>query len=344
MSKVRAQQKADRIKFSLFVVVALAITAYLVIVTGEIRMGSREEYRAVFTNISGLRAGDQVRVASVPVGRVKQIQVRDDNTVLVTFDVKDDIELNTSTTATVRYRNLIGDRFLALDRPKEAAPVLRAGGTISLDRTSSALDLDTLLNGFKPLFVGLNPAQINDLSTQIVQVLQGQTSAISTLLTTVGRVTQTIGDRQGLIRQVVDNLDTVLATVDDRRDVLGTLIDELSDLVGGLDRQDSKILTAAGDISGFAQSAAALLAQVRGDLTPTLRQLALAAGEVNQKATTLDQVLERFPSHYQTVQQSASYGNFFNFFLCGIRLQLTDDNGAPVQTPWIRSDLQRCTR
>ena len=344
MSVVRKQQRADRIKFSVFMAVAAVITGYLVIVTGEIRPGGREDYRALFTNISGLRTGDQVRVASVPVGRVKQIDVRPDNTVLVTFDVEKSIALNTSTTATVRYRNLIGDRFLELDRPDPDAPTLRSGATISRGKTSSALDLDTLLNGFKPLFVGLNAAQINELSTQLVAVLQGQTSAITTLLSTVGRVTQTIGDRQALIGQVVNNLDTVLGTIDDRRDVLGSLIDQLSQLVGGLDRQDTRILDAAGDISVFANDAAALLAQVRGDLTPTLHQLTVAAGQVNQQAATLDEVLGRLPTHYQTVQQSASYGNFFNFFLCGIRLQITDDNGSPVQTPWIRSDLQRCSR
>lgn len=342
MSSVLAGQRSDRRKFGIFIVVAAVITVYLVLVTGEIRWGQREEYRAVFGNISGLREGDQVRVASVPAGRVKEIDVQRDNSVLVTFDLDSDIELNQSSTATVRYRNLIGDRFIELGRPDADAAPLDPGATIPVDQTFSALDLDTLLNGFKPLFVGLNAQQINELSVQLVQVLQGQKGAIATMLGTLGRVTQNVGSRQQLVSQVITNLDTVLGTIDDRRATLGTLIDQMSGLVVDLEKQDTQVLSAADEIEGFAQTATTLLARARGDLTPTLSQLELATRQINENADTLDLVLGRLPDHYALVQQAASYGNFFNFFLCGLRLQLTDDSGKPIQTPWIHSDLARC--
>lgn len=342
MSNVLAKQRSDRVKFGIFISIASVITGYLVLVTGEIRWGQRDEYKAVFGNISGLREGDQVRVASVPAGRVQEIDVQRDNSVLVTFDLDSDIELNRSSTATVRYRNLIGDRFIELARPDAEAEPLQPGSTIKAHRTFSALDLDTLLNGFKPLFVGLNAQQINELSAQLVQVLQGQRGAISTMLSTLGRVTQNIGSRQQLVGQVITNLDTVLGTIDDRRETLGTLIDQMSSLVVGLEKQDSQVLSAAGQIERFARDATTLLARARGDLTPTLSQLEVATGQINENADTLDLVLGRLPDHYALVQQSASYGNFFNFFLCGLRLQLTDDSGKPIQTPWIRSDLARC--
>lgn len=344
MTNILAKQRSDRVKFGIFISVAAVLTGYLVLVTGEIRWGQREEYRAVFGNISGLREGDQVRVASVPAGRVKKVDVQRDNTVLVTFDLDSDIELNRSSTATVRYRNLIGDRFLELARPDAGAEALKPGATITADQTFSALDLDTLLNGFKPLFVGLNAQQINELSVQLVRVLQGQQGAISTLLSTLGRVTQNVGNRQQLVSQVIKNLDTVLGTIDDRRETLGTLIDQMTGLVEGLEKQDTQVLSAAGQIEEFAQDATTLLARARVDLTPTLSQLETATSQINENADTLDLVLGRLPDHYALVQQSASYGNFFNFFLCGLRLQLTDESGGkPIQTPWIRSDLERCS-
>jgi phospholipid/cholesterol/gamma-HCH transport system substrate-binding protein len=77
----------------------------------------------------------------------------------------------------VRYRNLIGDRILELDKGRRSAQPLAAGGTIAIAQTAPAVDLDALLNGFKPLFAGLDPSQINQLSGQLVEVLQGQTTA-----------------------------------------------------------------------------------------------------------------------------------------------------------------------
>ena len=214
---------------------------------------------------------------------------------------------------------------------------------IPASRTQASLDLDTLLNGFKPLFVGLNPQQINKLSVQLVDVLQGQTGAVRQLLASVASVTSTIGDREKLVGQVVRNLNTVVGEVDSHRDGLDTLVTGLSDLVKGLEKQDTQVLDAANQIGDFSEQAADVLQRARGDLTPTLKNLEEVGRGLNQQEGNLRKVLDQLPKHYDTLSQTSSYGSFFNFFLCGVRLQVADDkNGAPIATPWINSDVARC--
>ncbi len=99
----------------------------------------------------------------------------------------------------MRYKNLIGDRYLELSDGNGQGNPLPDGATIPAQRTSPALDLDTLLNGFKPLFTGLDPTQINAVSTEIIQVFQGESGTVSSLLTTVGALTSTLADRDQLI-------------------------------------------------------------------------------------------------------------------------------------------------
>ena len=90
----------------------------------------------------------------------------------------------------MRYKNLIGDRYLELSGGSNGrGTTLQPGATIPASRTSPALDLDTLLNGFKPLFAGLDPKQINAVSSEIVQVFQGESGTIGTLLATVSSLT-----------------------------------------------------------------------------------------------------------------------------------------------------------
>jgi phospholipid/cholesterol/gamma-HCH transport system substrate-binding protein len=190
------------------------------------------------------------------------------------------------------------------------------------------------------LFAGLNPGQINELSGQLIDVLQGQTSAVRHLVDSVGSFTSTIGDRSQLVTQVVTNLNSVLGEVATRKDSLGQLVTELSGLVDGLSKQDTQVLDAADRIDRFARSASGMLVRARHDLTPTLQGLSTSARELNKHATTLDQALAALPGHYAHIQDTASYGSFFNFFLCGIRIQ-TD---AGVQTPYILSDAARCRR
>ena len=343
-SPVIRRQRADLVKLSIFLLLAGLVTAYLVVVVGNVRTGGTRTYHAVFDNVSGLQRGDQVRVASVPVGEVTGIDVRPDATVLVTFDLASDIDLNTSTTAAVRYRNLIGDRYVDLARPDATAPALASGGTIPAAHTASALDLDTLLNGFKPLFAGLNPDQINQLSGQLIEVLQGQRSAVTRLISTIASLAPALADREQLITDVVSNLDTVLGTLDSRRDAVGALIDQLDELVSGLARHDTQLLDAADRIDVLARRGTTLVDGVRPNLTPVLRDLGTGAGKLADRSTELQEVLHEMPLHFQRVMQTAAYGNFFNFFICGVKLRIIDLSGVTVETPWVRSSLQRCQR
>ena len=339
LSPERRRQRADLIKLTGFLVVAGLVTAWVAALTGEYRPGDRESYRAVFTDVSGLSVGDDVRIAGVDVGKVKEIDVQSDNTVRVTFDVRNDQELSTSTHATIQYRNLIGDRVVRLSNAAGPAKPLEVGATIPASRTAAALDLDTLLNGFRPLFVGLSPSEINQLSGQVVQVLQGQQSAVAALVDHVASVTTTIGGREELIGQVIGNLNDVMGSLDESSGSVGAVIDGLDDLVVGLDKQDSQVLDAAAQIDVLARDTATLLARARGDARHDLAALTVAAQGINKNAGTLEKVLAALPVHYRTLQNTSSYGNFYNSFFCGLRVQT--DLGL---SPWLYSDAKRCER
>jgi len=343
-SPMRLKERADLLRLGIFLLVAALVTFWVAAVTDEYRSGSAAPYRAAFQDVSGLQPGDQVRAAGVRVGTVIDVSVQPDSTVLVSFEVDESISLRDTTTATVEYRNLIGDRILQLATSgQEEGRELPPGETIAIGNTASALDLDTLLNGFKPLFAGLNPAQVNELSQQLVQVLQGQESAVATLTARIGSFTSTIAQREELVTQVVGNLNEVLETVDGRREELRNVIDGLDVVLTQFDRQDTEILLAADQIDQFAHEASDLILNARGDLTPDLRALTVAARGLNMERDELVAVLRQLPRHYRKLQNAGSYGNFFNFFLCGVRVQ-TDAAGAPIMTPWINSDAERCQR
>ncbi len=342
VSRVRRQQRRDLVSLTIFVIVSAIFIYWLGAVMSASRPGSYQHYKAVFNDISGLAVGDQVRIAGADVGKVESIKVRPDSTVLVSFGVRPGNDLNSSTRATIQYKNLIGDRDLLLTRPNANAAALPAGSTIPVQNTQAALDLDTLLNGFQPLFQGLNPSQINALSGQLVAVMQGQGSAVRTLVSTVGSFTTAIGNREQLITSVIDNLNSVLGTVDSRRGTTGQLISQLDDLVSGLDRQDTQVLDASARIDGFAGRAADLLRNSRRSLNPDLRELGATARGLNSRASVLDALLAQLPKHYAKIQNTASYGNFFDFFLCGVRVTLSGSGSQTLQTPWIISDVSRC--
>ena len=203
------------IKLGIFTIVSVLVTGLLAAIMGNIGFGSGTTYKAVFSNASMIEKGDDVRVAGVSVGEVKKVEHYDRTEALVTFRVKSGVPLTTASRAEIRFLNLVGDRYLALEEGADAdAKALEAGDTIPIEQTKPALDLTVLFNGFQPLFQALNPKQVNDLSMNLVQVLQGEGGTVQGLLEKTASLTNTLADRDELIGSVVDNLGE---TLHDRR-------------------------------------------------------------------------------------------------------------------------------
>ena len=143
--------------------------------------------------------------------------------------------------AVIRYDDLIGGRYLALEEGAGSTKKLNPGDTIPLARTSPALDLDALIGGFRPLFRALDPDQVNALSGQLITALQGQGGTINSFLSQTAALTTTLADRDQLIGQVIVNLNTVLGSLGDQSDQFAKAVDALAELVKGLESRKQDI-------------------------------------------------------------------------------------------------------
>ena len=188
---------APLVKFLVLAVVVTLATTVLALTIANASSGDRLTYAARFTDVAGLLPGDDVRIAGVVVGAVEEIAIVDRRFAEVRFSVADAQRIPASAGAAIYYKNLIGQRYLALTQG--AGPigaVLGAGDTIPVERTWPPLNLTILFNGFTPLFTALDPEQVNQLSFEIVQVLQGQGTTVRSLLAATSSLTTTIADRR----------------------------------------------------------------------------------------------------------------------------------------------------
>src|SRR6201995_478283 len=117
--------------------VQVLLTASIVVVFGQVRFDQTNSYSAEFSNASGLRAGQFVRASGVEIGKVKKVDlVANDTRIRVEFSVDRSVQLYQSTTAEIRYADLIGNRYLELNRWSGLGfdRVLAPGGFIPLSR------------------------------------------------------------------------------------------------------------------------------------------------------------------------------------------------------------------
>ncbi|QIS08504.1 MCE family protein [Nocardia arthritidis] len=321
---------ATTVKLVIFTLVMALVFAGLVVVFSQMRFARETGYHAVFTSSSGMLPGAKVRIAGVPVGSVTSVKVGKDYLAHVDFDVDSKYPLFTSTRATIRYENLVGDRYLELlDGPGDAKP-LRSGGTIDKEQTAPALDLDMLLGGFKPLLRGLDPGQVNDLTNALLQIFQGQGGTLVSLLNSGGSFTKTLAERDALIGSVINNLNAVLQTIDQRGDQFASTISELQRLVSGLAADRDPIGDAIPRIAGATGDLTDLLAQARPDLKGTIEQTGRLATNLDNGQDTIQWVLDRLPETYKKLIRIGSYGSFLQLYVCQTNFVIDGPDGQPL--------------
>jgi phospholipid/cholesterol/gamma-HCH transport system substrate-binding protein len=311
---------AAGIKLLVFTIVSVLVTGLLAAIMGNIGFGAETTYQAVFSTASMLEKGDDVRVAGVSVGEVEKVEHYDRTEALVTFRVKSEVPLTTASRAEIRFLNLVGDRYLALEEGADAdADRLGSGDTISISRTKPALDLTVLFNGFQPLFQALNPQQVNDLSMNLVQVLQGEGGTVQGLLAKTASLTNTLADRDQLIGEVVDNLGRTLQTVDGRHQQLGDLVVGLKNWMADLARDRDTIGSSLKNVSDLTVVVADLLRQgrplVKSDVAK-LRQLAALLNEKKSSAQ-ITELFDRLPESMSDQTRTGTYGSWYNYYICG---------------------------
>ncbi|MGW0176559.1 MCE family protein [Rhodococcus sp. NPDC003322] len=324
-------RNATIVKFAVFAAVMALIFAGLVVVFSEARFASTTTYHGVFTNSSGMHSGAKVRIAGAEVGTVTGVDRGRDNLAHVTFDVEDTYSLPAATRATIRYENLVGDRYLELGEGPGSTEPMAAGDTIPLSQTEPALDLDLLLGGFKPLLRGLDPDQVNSLSEALVQVFQGQGDTLVPLLGSTGSLTSTLAERDQVIGEVIDNLNSVLATLDGKRDEFSGTLDRLQQLVSGLSADRDPIGDAIPRIADATSGLAELLQAGRPDLQKTIEQTGILAGNLDASSGTLEENLQALSDVYRRLSRLGAYGSFFQFYICTASLRFSAGDGQTIK-------------
>ena len=326
----------------IFVVACSMATFGLFMVFAQLRFQPERTYNAEFTNISGLKKGDFVRIAGVEVGKVKHIAIRSDKVVVVEFSADDTVALTQGSRALIRYKNLIGDRFLELKEGIGEVTRLRPGQTIPLDRTEPALDLDALIGGFRPLFRALDPAQVNALTGQLIQAFQGQSTAITSFLAQTAAVTNTLADRDAVIGQLVVNLKTVLGSLGDQTRQFDKTVTSLAAFTQTLAERKDDVSNALAYGNAAAGSIADLLRQVRPPLKNTVAQSDRTNSLVLADHEYFDDLLNTLPDAYQALARQGLYGDYFTFYLCDAVLKLNGKGGQPVYVKVASQPTGRC--
>jgi phospholipid/cholesterol/gamma-HCH transport system substrate-binding protein len=339
---------APLIKLVIFLVVTAMATYVLGATIANSSFGSTATYGADFTDVTGLQIGDDVRIAGVRVGTVKNIQIKTDERTHVgyahvAFTVQKSSPLPKSSYVNLRYRNLVGQRYLDVEQgPGDPNQILKPGSTIPIDRTHPAVDLTVLFNGFQPLVKGLSAPEINKLSFAVIQTLQGEGGALESLLSTVADLTNSLADKDQVIGDVINNLSSALGAIGERDTELNDLIIQLKNFMTGLAADRHTIGNAIDGVNRLAVSTAGLLTQVRGPFKRDVTSITSLVDQLNKNSGMLTYVIRQLPPTVGALTRTASYGSWFNFYLCSASGMLVLPGNFKKQIQFANGGHARC--
>ncbi|GAB18819.1 Mce family protein [Gordonia effusa NBRC 100432] len=321
MSAERAKIRKAGIGFAIFAVVALLLTYTIWSTLERSVSGSTRSFSTLFHDASGLAVGDDVRMAGVRVGRVDEITL-EDGKALVSFEVRDDQPVYTSTAAAIRYQNLIGQRYVALSlAPGQPSNPLSAGSRLQ-QPSEDSFDVTKLLAGFQPVFDTLEPEQINALSEGLIQAFQGNSVSLTYSVTQVGKLANDMANRDVVLGAIIDNLSAVMRDLATQGNQIGTLVTSTSTIIESLNTNSAAFGKSVSQIgqtaAGFADvlgSSRTSLRNIGGDARKATATLISSGAKLDNTARVLPQFLGHFPF-------VLGQGTYLSIYVCDLDISI----------------------
>lgn len=310
LAGLRGRSGRQAAKLLVYAAVCLVVLAGLVARLGNVDFfADRTGYEAAMPDVTGLLPNDDVKIAGVTVGKVTGISV-ERGRAIVAFEVDDEVELATDTRIGVRWRSVLGQKYLYL-YPGEGSRTLEPGGQLPPEQVVDAADVGAFLNAIGPILRAIDPAKANAFIQAFNEALDDNEAEVRALLDDTGTVATELGGADQEIGSLIEDLDTVVGGLAERDADLQTVVSRFSTLAGGLaDNNDDLQLL----VERFAEVQAQLdelVSDNRGNLDATIEDLVTIAEVLGEHRDDLDRSLATLPDGLAVYDKISSYGQWF---------------------------------
>jgi phospholipid/cholesterol/gamma-HCH transport system substrate-binding protein len=321
------EHKATLVKVVVFTVASIVLTVALGMRIANVGFfGDTYELEAEFENASGVFEGDAVKLAGVDVGRVTGTRIEDGKAV-VSFQVDREVPVTDETQVGIRWRNVIGLRFLYL-YPSEGGERLKEGARIPLDRTDEAGDVGEFLNHLGPILRAIDPDKANAFLESMNIALGNNAAVVQGLITDGASLAGELGDMDQDIQSLISSSDRIMAAYASQDDNIGKIVDDLDVLGGELAGMTSEINSLIENFAVVQSQMDRLLTENRANIDGTISNLNSVARTLALKRQDLSRTLCTLPAGVAPYDLTSSWGEWFNVRI--VELTFKDEHGRDI--------------
>ncbi|MBB3662175.1 MULTISPECIES: MCE family protein [Prauserella salsuginis group] len=305
--------------------IPIAITGIIVIVLGIVAalntedlplIGGGTTYQAEFSEAAGLKPDDEVRVAGVKVGNVSDVEL-DGDRVNVSFKVRD-AWLGDRTSATIKIKTLLGQKYVALD-PLGENP-LDPGSTIPRERTTAPYDV---LEAFRDLSGTVDEVDTDQLAQSfdvLSETFSDTPDEMSGALDGLSKLSNTIAKRDQQLKSLLKNTKQISGTLAGRDEQLVKLMEDGSSLLGELQRRKQAITTMLQGSQELSTQLRGLVADNNEQIGPVLNKLDRLTGMLQRNEESLSEGIRQFAPFVRVFNNTIGNGRWFDNYICGFLL------------------------
>lgn len=298
-------------KLGVYTAVCLGVLMWLISLIGNIGFFDRRTtYSAELADVTGLFVNDAVKIAGIEVGAVKGIEV-ERGKAIVTFEVDDDVELMTESEVGIRWRNILGQKYLYLYPGTKGEP-LDEGDRLPISQSVDGAEVGEFLNAIGPFLQAIDPKDVNAFNQAILEALQGNDEKVRRLIDNTATVSGTLGSVDTEVGRSIENLDQVLTALAERDEALDSTVTNLSALSGTLAERNDVLNDAVVQFAAVQQQLRILLEENRGDIDQTIVNLEAVSEVLRTHRDDLETSLATLPDGLAGYHLISRYGQWFN--------------------------------
>jgi phospholipid/cholesterol/gamma-HCH transport system substrate-binding protein len=269
-----------------------------------------QSHSAALSEAGGLKAGDDVRIAGVKVGKVTAVDLEGSH-VRVDFRVGRSTELGSQTSATVRIKTILGQKFLALE-PAGKGDLTRE---IPLSRTTPAYDVVEAFSDLATTTEDIDTGQLATALDTVANTFRDSPEEVRAAVDGLGRLSRTVASRDAQLRELLQHANGVTGVLADRNKELVSLLTDGDLLLQELRKRRADIHTLLVSTVTLSQQLTGLVRENRAAIGPALANLknVLATLEANQ--ANLDRSIRLVAPFVRVFANTTGNGRWFDTYI-----------------------------
>lgn len=320
--------KITIIKVIAFAMVAIVMTIALGVKLANTRLFAKTYgLEAAFEDATGVLRGDAVKLAGVDVGRVQGFYI-DGGEAIVEFTVDEDIEMPEDSTVSLRWRNVLGQRFLYV-HPGTGSNLYEEGDRIPSENTEDVADIGQLLNNAGPILKAIDPDEANQFLDAVNTALTGNEKNVRNLIDDGAKLAETLAGEDENIKRLLTSSDRIMAAFASQDDALGEIFDNLDTVGVVLRRRITDINALVTNFAKVQRQLDTLLSENRGNIDASLDSLDSVTRVLKNDRARLHETLRTLPYGVLGYNQTSSWGEWFNVRIVQINVR-DQDSGIIV--------------